>query len=85
LDNVVEELGDDSALLRFHTSFKMRTQGRTKTPRDVAEAALAHAVKDKAEADYAGLDFFERREKLIARWVGFILTVGLDEQNVVRL
>jgi hypothetical protein len=67
LDNVVEELGDDSALLGFHTSFKMRTQGRTKTPRDVAEAALTHTVKDKVEAAYARSEFFDKRRTLMER------------------
>jgi hypothetical protein len=69
---VVEELGDDSALLGFHASFKMWTQGHTKTPRDVAEAALANVVKDKAEAAYARSDFFHKRRKLLECWDFFI-------------
>jgi hypothetical protein len=65
---VVEELGDVSALLGFRTSFKMWTPGHTKTPRDVAEAALANVVKDKAEAAYARSDFFHKRRKFLKRW-----------------
>jgi hypothetical protein len=46
----------------------MWTQGHTKTPRDVAEAALANVVKDKAEAAYARSDFFHKRRKFLKRW-----------------
>ncbi|MFT5870837.1 MAG: hypothetical protein ACI8TF_002966 [Paracoccaceae bacterium] len=85
LSKLVKGLGYDVDVHGFRTSFKTWTPRHTNTPSDVAEAALAHAVKDKTEAEHAPLDFLERREKLIARWVGFILTVGLDDQNIVRL
>ena len=41
-------------------------------PRDVSEAALAHTVKDNAEAAYARSDFFEKRRSLMDKWGIFI-------------
>ena len=52
----------------FRTSFKTWAQERTNTPRDVSEAALAHVVKDEAEAAYARSDFFEKRLNLMGKW-----------------
>ena len=66
----------------FRTSFKTWAQERTNTPRDVSEAALAHVVKDEAEAAYAHSDFFEKRKKLMATWSSHCDSKGL---NVVRL
>ena len=64
-------LGYDVDVHGFRTSFKTWAQERTNTPRDVSEAALAHVVKDKAEAAYARSDFFEKRQKLMESWSGF--------------
>ncbi len=52
LSKLTKELGYDVDVHGFRTSFKTWTQERTNTPRDVSEAALAHTVKDKAEAAY---------------------------------
>ena len=38
----------------------------------MSEAALAHVVKDKAEAAYARSDFFEKRAALMDRWAVFL-------------
>lgn len=68
LSKLTKALGYDVDVHGFRTSFKTWTQERTNTPRDVAEAALAHTVKDKAEAAYARSDFFEKRRELMERW-----------------
>ncbi|GGE41423.1 tyrosine-type recombinase/integrase [Actibacterium pelagium] len=68
LSKLVKELGYDVHVHGFRTSFKTWTQERTNTPREVSEAALAHSIKDKAEAAYARSDLFEKRRKLIERW-----------------
>ena len=36
------------------------------------EAALAHTIKDKAEAAYARSDLFDKRRKLMADWAAFV-------------
>jgi hypothetical protein len=40
----------------------------TNYPREVAEAALAHAVQDKVEAAYQRSDLFARRRRLMEEW-----------------
>lgn len=68
LSKLTKALGFDVDVHGFRTSFKTWTQERTNTPRDVSEAALAHTVKDKAEAAYARSDFFDKRRTLMERW-----------------
>ena len=41
-------------------------------PREVAEAALAHVVRDKVEAAYARSDLFERRRVLMDAWAAYL-------------
>lgn len=72
LSKLTKELGYDVDVHGFRTSFKTWAQERTNTARDVSEAALAHVVKDKAEAAYARSDFFEKRRKLMERWESFL-------------
>jgi hypothetical protein len=55
----------------FRTSFRKWVQEQTHFPREVAEAALAHMGKDKAQAAYARSDVFERRRKMMERRAGY--------------
>lgn len=73
LSKLTKSLGYDVDVHGFRTSFKTWTQERTNTPRDVSEAALAHTVKDKAEAAYARSDFFEKRRSLMNKWAIFVM------------
>ena len=41
-------------------------------PRDLAEAALGHAVKDRTEAAYARSDMLQRRRPLMEDWASHI-------------
>ena len=41
-------------------------------PREVIEAALAHRLKDKAEAAYARGDLFNKRRRLMEGWAAFL-------------
>ena len=72
LSKLTKALGYDVDVHGFRTSFKTWAQERTNTPRDVSEAALAHVVKDKAEAAYARSDFFEKRTKLMLLWSTYL-------------
>jgi integrase len=74
LSKLTKALSYDVDVHGFRTSFKTWTQERTNTARDVSEAALAHTVKDKAEAAYARSDFFEKRRKLMEMWASFVQT-----------
>ena len=73
LSKLTKALGYDVDVHGFRTSFKTWAQERTNTPREVSEAALAHTVKDKAEAAYARSDFFHKRRKLMEHWTSYIL------------
>ena len=73
LSKLTKALGYDVHVHGFRTSFKTWTQERTNTPRDVSEAALAHTVKDKAEAAYARSDFFDKRRTLMEHWANYVL------------
>ena len=60
----------------------MWAQERTNFPREVAEAALAHTIKDKAEAAYARSDVFDKRRKMMEAWAGYL---SQEAGKVVRL
>ena len=55
----------------FRSSFRDWASEKTTTPRAVVEAALAHVVRDKAEAAYFRSDLFELRRTLMDAWAKF--------------
>jgi integrase len=59
----------------FRSTFRQWAGECTTVAREVAEAALAHALKDKTEAAYARGDLFDRRRKLMEEWAAFCATV----------
>jgi integrase len=52
----------------FRSSFRDWAGEATATPREVAEAALAHVLGSKTEAAYARGDLFEKRRRLMDDW-----------------
>jgi integrase len=52
----------------FRSSFRDWAAEQTNFPREIAEAALAHALKDKTEAAYQRGDLLEKRRKLMTAW-----------------
>ena len=68
----LRRLGIDATAHGFRASFRTWAQERTNVPREVCEAALAHTLKDKAEAAYARSDLFERRRELMEAWSRFL-------------
>jgi integrase len=59
----------------FRSTFRQWVGERTTVAREVAEAALAHTVKDKTEAAYARGDLFDRRRQLMEQWADFCATI----------
>lgn len=55
----------------FRSTFRDWCGESTNHPREVAEAALAHTIKDKAEAAYARGDLMEKRRRLMEDWAKF--------------
>ncbi|MFJ2995694.1 tyrosine-type recombinase/integrase [Pandoraea sp. NPDC087047] len=56
----------------FRSTFRDWVGETTQYPREVAEAALAHTVKNKAEAAYARGDLFEKRAKMMQDWAKYL-------------
>jgi integrase len=52
----------------FRSTFRDWVGEATAHPREVAEMALAHTVKDKTEAAYARGDLFQKRRVLMQDW-----------------
>jgi integrase len=55
----------------FRSTFRDWASERTSYPREVAEAALAHAISNKVEAAYRRGDLFEKRRRLMADWAAW--------------
>lgn len=77
-NKLMKELGLNVHTHGFRTSFRTWTQEKTNYPREVAEAALAHSLKDKAEAAYARSDLLEKRAEMMETWAQFITTAASD-------
>ena len=68
----LKEVREDATVHGFRSSFRDWAVEQTDAPREVAEAALAHTIPNKAEAAYARSDLFEKRRKLMADWAEFV-------------
>lgn len=68
----------------FRSSFREWAAEQTNFPREVAEAALAHAVGDKVEAAYRRGDLFEKRRLMMDAWARYCLTPAKIAGNNVR-
>ena len=79
---VLDRLGIDATPHGFRSSFRVWAAERTNVPREVCEAALAHTIKDKAEAAYQRSDLFDRRRELMERWVGFLSEKPADVVSI---
>lgn len=55
----------------FRSTFRDWAGEITAYPREVIEHALAHQLKDKAEAAYARGSLFEKRRRLMTDWAGY--------------
>jgi integrase len=55
----------------FRSAFRDWAAERTSFPREVCEMALAHTIKDKAEAAYRRGDMLERRRDLMCAWADY--------------
>ena len=73
LSKLVRELGIDAVPHGFRSSFRDWC-GDTAQPRELAEAALAHTIRNKAEAAYARSDLLARRRALMDAWSAYLDT-----------
>ena len=72
LSKLLRELDIPAVPHGFRSSFRDWCGECATAPREVAEAALAHVVRNKAEAAYARSDLFERRRQLMDDWATYL-------------
>ena len=57
----------------FRSTFRDWAEEATSYPHSVKEAALAHTVRNKAEAAHRRTDLFEKRRKLMGQWGRYVV------------
>ena len=72
LSQLLKELDIAAVPHGFRSSFRDWAAEETDHPREVIEAALAHAVRNPVEAAYARSDLFERRRRLMDEWAAYL-------------
>jgi integrase len=69
----------------FRSTFRDWAGETTAFPREVIEHALAHQLKDKAEAAYARGTLFDKRRLLMDAWAKYCATIRSEADNVVTI
>lgn len=75
---------DDITAHGFRSSFRDWASEAARADRDIAEAALAHAVGGKVERAYARSDHFDRRRGLMDAWARYATGEGGQVVQLVR-
>ena len=65
------QIGGEYTVHGFRSTFRDWVSEETAHTREVAEATLAHSLKDKVEAAYRRGDFFQKRRSLMQEWSQF--------------
>ena len=74
---LLPRLGIDATVHGFRSSFRDWC-GETGVPREVAEACLAHTIRNQAEAAYARSDLLERRREVMEAWAEYCVEPSSD-------
>jgi integrase len=69
----------------FRSSFRDWAAECTNYPREICEAALAHAVGSQVERAYARTSFFDKRRQLMDEWARFCSEPARSGENVVPI
>ena len=69
----------------FRSTFREWSGDQTSYPREVIEHALAHQLKDKAEAAYYRKTMFPKRTKLMNAWSDYCDQIPADVDNVIGI
>jgi integrase len=69
---VMKRMEVDAVPHGMRSTFRMWCGDCTNFPREVAEAALAHTLKDKTEAAYMRSDLLSVRVRLMQQWADFV-------------
>ena len=71
LSKAMKDRGIDAVPHGFRSSFRDWC-GESGVAREVAEACLAHVVRDQTEAAYARTDYLDRRRKVMEAWARYL-------------
>ena len=71
LSAVMKRMEVDAVPHGFRSTFRDWASEKTSFPREVAEAALAHAIENKVEAAYRRGDLFDKRREMMVAWDKF--------------
>jgi integrase len=69
----------------FRSTFRDWAAECTGYAREVAEAALAHTLRDKVEAAYRRGDLFEKRRRLMDDWAAFCARPAIEAGSVTPI
>lgn len=83
LNKALAVAGGDATVHGFRSSFRDWAAEATGTPREIAEAALAHANRDKVESAYMRGDHIEKRREMMEVWAAHCGSV--HKGNVVSI
>ncbi|WP_066717330.1 MULTISPECIES: site-specific integrase [Hyphomicrobiales] len=72
LEMALRRLGETVTVHGFRSTFRDWLGEETTYPAELAEAALAHVIADKAVAAYRRGDALERRREMMVAWASFI-------------
>jgi integrase len=65
----------------FRSSFSTWAAEATSHPREIVEAALAHATGDAVELAYKRTDYLDKRRALMREWAGFVVRNGTNDST----
>jgi integrase len=85
LGAVLKRMGVGVTAHGFRSTFRDWAGETTAYPREVIEHALAHQLKDKAEASYARGTLFDKRRRLMTEWTDYCDAVQGADAKVVPI
>jgi integrase len=80
LTAVMRRLGESVTVHGFRSTFRDWAATETDYPREAAEFALAHGLRDKVEAAYYRSNLLEKRRLMMTDWASFC---GATTPNIV--
>ncbi|MBI2276336.1 MAG: integrase arm-type DNA-binding domain-containing protein [Dechloromonas sp.] len=84
LTSVLRRMGQTVTVHGFRSTFRDWAGEMTAYPREVIEHALAHQLKDKAEAAYARGTLFDKRRRLMVDWARYCATSAANKVTPIR-
>jgi integrase len=71
LTKILRDMKEPFTVHGMRSSFRDWAAEQTSFPREIAEAALAHAVPNAVEAAYRRTTFFDKRREMMDAWGSF--------------